>query len=181
MSARIKKLIKRKLTVAPKIQEQTSFQTLSAILGLPRGHFVFCKQCDVAGGERMPLVLLGWYSLCESSFGTSGQCCNLTTILGESSKLKCKVWTYIQTVGSQGISESYFSNKKFSGQAGQILMPLPIKYAKSQISCGFGRDFCIFQVFTKEILQLKVSLITFNLINIQQNQKKRKQMYVHTF
>ena len=42
-SARIKKLIQRKLTKAPKNQGQTPFQTPSAILGPPGGHFEFLR------------------------------------------------------------------------------------------------------------------------------------------
>ena len=40
----------------------TPFQTPSAILGPPGGHFGFCRRCGVAGGERVPLAPLGWYS-----------------------------------------------------------------------------------------------------------------------
>ena len=32
-----------------------------AILGLPGSHFGFCRRCGVAGGERVPPSLLGWY------------------------------------------------------------------------------------------------------------------------
>ena len=32
-----------------------------AILGPPGGHFGFCRQCHVAGGDRVPPLPLGWY------------------------------------------------------------------------------------------------------------------------
>ena len=34
----------------------------SAILGAPGGHFGFCRQCGVAGSERVPPAPLGLYS-----------------------------------------------------------------------------------------------------------------------
>ena len=49
-SARIKKLIQRKLTEAPQNKGQTPFQTPSAILG-PTG-----TRCDVAGGAALQAV-----------------------------------------------------------------------------------------------------------------------------
>ena len=45
----------------PKTQGQTPFQTLSAILGPPGGHFGFCRLCDVAGDEGVPPAPLGWF------------------------------------------------------------------------------------------------------------------------
>ena len=50
-----------KVLECPKTQEQTPFQTPSAILGPPGGHFDFCRRCGVACGERLPPSLLGWY------------------------------------------------------------------------------------------------------------------------
>ena len=38
--------------------KKTTFQTSET----PSGNFLFCRQFDVAGGERVPSVPLGWYS-----------------------------------------------------------------------------------------------------------------------
>ena len=61
--ARIKKLIKHKLTGAPKNTEVDT----SAILGPHSDHFWFCRHCSIALGERVPLAPLGWYSIPMSS------------------------------------------------------------------------------------------------------------------
>ena len=49
--------------------ERAAFQR-SAIFGPPDGHFGFCRRCGVAGGERMPPSLLGWYSNKKSAVHT---------------------------------------------------------------------------------------------------------------
>ena len=62
MSARIKKLIKQKLTLAPK---ETGVDTFPDPIGhfvAPSDHFGFCKWCGIAGGKRVPPAPLGWYS-----------------------------------------------------------------------------------------------------------------------
>ena len=43
------------------IEILATFQTLSAILGPPSGHFGFCRRGGVAGGELVPSAPLGWY------------------------------------------------------------------------------------------------------------------------
>ena len=45
----------------PKTYGRTPFQTPSAILGPPGGHFGFCKRCGIKGCERVPPSPLGWY------------------------------------------------------------------------------------------------------------------------
>ena len=49
----------------------TPFQTPSAILGPPGGHFGFCRRCGVAGGERVPPAPLGWYFISFFIFSPS--------------------------------------------------------------------------------------------------------------
>ena len=55
-SARIKKLIQRKLLRMPKNLGVATFPD-------PINHFGFCRQCSVAGGERVSPSPLGWYNL----------------------------------------------------------------------------------------------------------------------
>ena len=52
-----------KLTVAPKKQGVNTFPDPFGHLGPPSGPFGFCRLCGVAGGERVPQALLGWYFL----------------------------------------------------------------------------------------------------------------------
>ena len=58
-SARIKKLIKRKLLKTSKNLVENTFPGSVS-------HFGFSRRCGVAGGERVPPAPLGWY-LFESS------------------------------------------------------------------------------------------------------------------
>ena len=62
-SARIKKLIQRKLTVVPKNLRLNTLPDTAAILLPPSGHLVFYRQCGIAGTQQVPLAL-GWYFEC---------------------------------------------------------------------------------------------------------------------
>ena len=45
----------------PITKDWTPFKTQSAILGPPFGHFGFSRRYGIAGGERVPPALPGWY------------------------------------------------------------------------------------------------------------------------
>ena len=49
------------MTGAPKNLGEDTFPDPVDHLGVPSGHFGFCRRCCVAGGERKPPVPLGWY------------------------------------------------------------------------------------------------------------------------
>ena len=54
-------ILTQKLLRMPKNLGVNTFQTLSAILGPPDGHFGFFRRCDIAGSERVLPSPLGWY------------------------------------------------------------------------------------------------------------------------
>ena len=64
-SARIKKLILRKLLRMPK--KPRGRQNPSAIFGPPASHVGFCRQCGIASSERVPPSPLDWYSIYKKS------------------------------------------------------------------------------------------------------------------
>ena len=49
------------LTDVPENLKLGPCSDLSASFWPPGGHFGFCRRCGVAGGERVPPLLLGWY------------------------------------------------------------------------------------------------------------------------